>query len=63
MGRFTGLLGIAVMIAVGLALSRDRKAVQWKVVGVGLGLQFLFALFVLRTDIRASGSSSRSAPS
>ena len=51
MGRFTGLLGIAVMIAVGLALSRDRKAVQWKVVGVGLGLQFLFALFVLRTDM------------
>jgi CNT family concentrative nucleoside transporter len=51
MGRFTGLLGIAVMLAVALALSRDRKAVQWKVVGVGLGLQFLFALFVLRTDM------------
>jgi len=51
MGRFTGLLGIAAMIAIGLAMSRDRKAVRWKVVGVGLALQFLFALFVLRTDM------------
>jgi CNT family concentrative nucleoside transporter len=51
MGRFTGLLGIAAMIAVGLAMSRDRKAVQWRIVGIGLALQLLFALFVLRTDI------------
>jgi len=51
MGRFTGLLGIAAMIAVGLAMSRDRKAVQWRIVGIGLALQLLFALFVLRTDM------------
>jgi len=51
MGRFAGILGIAAIIAIGLAMSRDRKAVQWKVVGIGLALQFLFAVFVLRTDM------------
>ena len=50
-GRFTGLLGIAAIIGLGFALSRDRKAIKWRVVGIGLGLQLLFALFVLRTEI------------
>ena len=49
-GRFTGLLGIAAIVGVGFLLSRDRKAIKWRVVGIGLGLQFLFALFVLRTE-------------
>lgn len=48
--RFTGLLGILAIIAVGYGLSRDRSAIKWRVVGIGLGLQFVFALFVLRTD-------------
>jgi CNT family concentrative nucleoside transporter len=49
--RFTGLLGIAAIIAVGYFLSTARQAIKWRVVGIGLALQFLFALFVLRTDI------------
>lgn len=49
-GRFTGLLGIAAIVGVGYLLSRDKKAIKWRTVGIGLGLQFLFALFVLRTD-------------
>jgi len=48
--RFTGLLGIAAIVGVGYLLSRDKKAIKWRTVGIGLGLQFLFALFVLRTD-------------
>src|SRR5262245_64454105 len=47
-GRLIGLLGMAVIIGVGWALSRDRKAIRWKVVGWGVGLQVLFAIFVLR---------------
>ena len=50
-GRFTGLLGIAAIIGLGFALSRDRKAIKWRVVVIGLSLQLLFALFVLRTEI------------
>ncbi len=49
-GRFTGLLGIATIVGVGYALSRDKQAIKWRVVGIGLGLQFLFAFFVLKVD-------------
>jgi concentrative nucleoside transporter, CNT family len=48
MGRFTGLIGIALIVGVGFALSRDRRAIRWSVVAWGLGLQLVFALFVLR---------------
>ena len=49
-GRFTGLLGILAIIGVGYALSRDKKAIKWRVVGIGLALQFVFAFFVLKVD-------------
>jgi CNT family concentrative nucleoside transporter len=48
MGRFTGLVGIALIVGLGVALSRNRKAIRWSVVVWGLGLQLAFALFVLR---------------
>jgi len=54
LGRFTGLLGIAAIVTVGYLLSRERKAIKWKVVGIGLALQFFFALFVLRTEFGRS---------
>jgi CNT family concentrative nucleoside transporter len=46
--RLTGLLGIALILGIGIALSRDRRAIRWRVVAWGLGLQVLFAIFVLR---------------
>jgi CNT family concentrative nucleoside transporter len=48
MSRYVGLLGIAIIIAVGVLLSRDRRAIRWQVIAWGLGLQVAFALFVLR---------------
>ena len=47
-GRLTGLIGIAVFVAIGVLLSRDRRRIKWRVIGWGLGLQVLFAIFVLR---------------
>ena len=48
MGRFTGILGIlAVLVAAWLG-STDRKAIRWRTVYWGLGLQFAFAFLVLR---------------
>ena len=47
-GRLTGLIGIAVFVAIGVLLSRDRRRIRWRVIGWGLGLQVLFAIFVLR---------------
>jgi CNT family concentrative nucleoside transporter len=51
MGRFTGLLGLATMVALAYAFSTDRKAIRLKTVLWGLGLQIAFAFFVLRYDI------------
>ena len=48
MDRFTGVLGIlAVLLAAWLG-STDRRRIRWRTVGWGLGLQLLFAFFVLR---------------
>jgi CNT family concentrative nucleoside transporter len=49
--RMVGLVGIVGLIAIGWLLSRDRKAVDWRVVGTGLLLQVLFAIFVLRVPL------------
>jgi CNT family concentrative nucleoside transporter len=45
-----GLVGIAVMLGIAYALSTNRRAIRWKTVGWGLGLQFFFALLVLKTE-------------
>ncbi|MBK9290533.1 MAG: Na+ dependent nucleoside transporter [Bacteroidetes bacterium] len=42
-----GLLGMLVLIAIAWGFSTDRKAVNWKVVGIGLLLQLGLALGVL----------------
>ena len=50
MDRFTGVLGIlAVLLAAWLG-STNRRAIRWRTVGWGLGLQVLFAFLVLRFD-------------
>jgi CNT family concentrative nucleoside transporter len=46
--RLTGILGLLLFLGVGYALSRNRKAVNWRTIGWGLGLQIGFAIFVLR---------------
>lgn len=42
-----GLFGIILLIAIAYALSENRKHIDWKLVGGGLLLQFLFALGIL----------------
>src|SRR5437660_5850341 len=46
--RLTGVLGIAFILGLGFALSRNRRAISRRVVAWGLGLQLVFAIFVLR---------------
>jgi concentrative nucleoside transporter, CNT family len=46
--RLTGLVGLAAIIGIGFALSRDRRNIRWRTVAWGLGLQVAFAIFVLR---------------
>jgi CNT family concentrative nucleoside transporter len=51
MGRFTGILGLITMLGLGYAFSTNRRAIRLKTVGWGLGLQLVFAFFVLKVDI------------
>jgi CNT family concentrative nucleoside transporter len=47
-----GLVGILVLLAIAFALSNDRRrAVNWRIIGWGFGLQFAMALFALRTRL------------
>ncbi|MGH7582911.1 MAG: NupC/NupG family nucleoside CNT transporter [Gemmatimonadales bacterium] len=46
--RLTGLIGIALILALGYAMSHNRRAIRWKTVAWGFGLQLVFAIFVLR---------------
>jgi CNT family concentrative nucleoside transporter len=50
MGRFTGLLGVAVIMTVAWLFSTRKRAIKLRIIGWGLGLQLAFALLVLKTD-------------
>ena len=54
MERFTGLLGIALILGIAYALSNNRKAINFRTVGMGLLLQFALALFILKTAVGAA---------
>ena len=47
--RFLSLVGLCVMVGIAWALSENRRAVSWRVVGWGLGLQVLLGIIVLKT--------------
>lgn len=49
MERFSGLLGIALILGLAFVLSNNRKAINYRVVVSGLLLQLLLALFILKT--------------
>ncbi|MGH9803678.1 MAG: NupC/NupG family nucleoside CNT transporter [Candidatus Acidiferrales bacterium] len=51
MGRLMGLLGILVILGVAYAFSTNRRAIRRKTVLWGLGLQFTFAVLVLKTQV------------
>ncbi|MGH7519925.1 MAG: Na+ dependent nucleoside transporter N-terminal domain-containing protein, partial [Gemmatimonadales bacterium] len=41
--RLTGIFGLIVILGIGIAFSRNRRAISWRVVAWGIGLQLLFA--------------------
>ncbi|HJS47286.1 MAG TPA: nucleoside transporter C-terminal domain-containing protein [Gemmatimonadales bacterium] len=49
--RLVGLLGVATMIGLALLLSADRRRIDWRLVGMGLALQAVFGVIVLKTAV------------
>lgn len=43
-----GILGMAVLILISFLFSANRKAINWKTVGIGLSIQLLIAIGVLK---------------
>lgn len=49
-----GLIGLAFIIALAYAFSARRSAVNWRLVGMGLGIQAILAILILRGDTLSS---------
>src|SRR5258707_3218185 len=54
MGRFTGVLGMAVILGLAWVFSTDRRAIKLKTIAWGLGLQLALGFFVLRSGVSSS---------
>ncbi|HIB71957.1 MAG TPA: NupC/NupG family nucleoside CNT transporter [Candidatus Marinimicrobia bacterium] len=51
MDRFTGIIGVVVLLGIAYGMSNNRGAISKRIVLWGLGLQLFFALFILKTPI------------
>lgn len=54
MDRFSGIIGIVLILAIAFLLSNNRKAINYRLVFSGLGLQIVLALFILKTSVGQS---------
>ena len=52
---FRGLLGIAVFVGIAIAFSENRRAINWRLIAMGLALQFVFAALVLHVGFVRAG--------
>lgn len=48
MERFTGLIGMAFIIGMAYLLSNNKKRINWRLVGIGLSIQAIFAVLILK---------------
>ena len=51
MNQFTGIIGIGVLLGIAYLLSENRKAINYRTIIWGLGIQLVFALLILKTPI------------
>ena len=43
-----GLIGMAAIVGIALAFSKNRREINWRLVATGLGIQFILAVFILK---------------
>jgi CNT family concentrative nucleoside transporter len=51
LARFTGVLGLLTMLLLAWLFSTNRKAIRWRTVAWGLGMQLVFAFLVLKWTV------------
>ncbi len=47
---FRGVLGILLLVGIAFLLSNNKKNINWRLVVTGLGLQFLFAMLIIKGE-------------
>ena len=47
---FRGMFGILLLVGIAFILSNNKKNINWRLVVTGLGLQFVFALLIIKGD-------------
>ncbi|MCP5104500.1 MAG: NupC/NupG family nucleoside CNT transporter [bacterium] len=45
-----GFLGILLIIGIAFLFSNNRKKISWRLVGIGLGMQMIFAIFIIHGE-------------
>ena len=51
MERFFGIFGIIFIFAIAFLMSNNRKAINYKTIGMGFVLQILLAVFIFKVPI------------
>jgi CNT family concentrative nucleoside transporter len=51
MERFTGIIGIVIILGLAFLWSNNRKAINYRLVLTGLGLQIALAVFILKVPL------------
>ncbi|MBR2526339.1 NupC/NupG family nucleoside CNT transporter [bacterium] len=51
MDKFIAVIGMIILLAIAYALSNNKKAINYKTVGVGLALQILFGIFIFKVPV------------
>jgi CNT family concentrative nucleoside transporter len=49
-----GIIGIVALLGLAFIFSKNKKNINWKLVVIGIGFQFLLAIFILKADVLAS---------
>lgn len=52
--NFIGIIGFITILVLAFALSNNRKAINYRTVGIGLLMQILLAVFILKTSLGKS---------
>lgn len=47
-GILRGLFGIVLLVGIAFLISNNKKRVNWRLVGTGLGIQFTIAIFIMK---------------
>lgn len=51
MDKFIAVIGMIILLALAYAMSNNKKAINYKTVGVGFALQILFGIFIFKVPV------------